>query len=63
MHTITENILEETCLAWLAELGWGIVHGPDIAPEAPASERDDYRQVILWGRLREALIKKSTPVH
>ena len=57
MHTITENILEETCLAWLAELGWGIVHGPDIAPETPASEREDYRQVILWGRLRETLLK------
>lgn len=57
MPTITENILEETCLSWLAELGWGIVHGPDIAPETPASEREDYRQVILWGRLRETLLK------
>ena len=57
MGAITENILEETCLGWLSELGWTILHGPDIVPGAFAEERTDFRQVILPGRLRDALFK------
>ena len=57
MLVITENILEETCLGWLSELGWTVLHGPDIAQGASAQERVDYRQVILLGRLRDALFK------
>ncbi len=29
--------------------------GPDIAPCEPAAERDDYAQVLLLRRLRDAL--------
>ena len=35
MTGITENILEQTCLEWLAELGWTVLHGPDLAPVMP----------------------------
>ena len=47
MTTITEADVEEASLAWLADLGWGVAHGPDIAPETPNAERDDYGQVVL----------------
>ena len=55
MTTITEADVEEAALAWLADLGWGVAHGPDIAPETPNAERDDYGQVVLEYRLRDAL--------
>ena len=31
MTTITEADVEEAALAWLADLGWMVAHGPDIA--------------------------------
>ena len=40
MPAITENILEETCLPWLAELGWSTLHGPNVAPKLqPVNEK------------------------
>ncbi|HNT77771.1 MAG TPA: type I restriction endonuclease, partial [Anaerolineae bacterium] len=51
----TESVVEEAALAWLADLGYTILHGPDIAPGEPFAERDDYGQVVLVGRLRQAL--------
>ena len=55
MTTFTEADVEEAALAWLAALGWQVAHGPDIAPETPNAERDDYGQVVLERRLRDAL--------
>ena len=55
MTTITEAVVEEAALAWLADLGWQVEHGPDIAPDTPNAERDDYGQVVLERRLRDAL--------
>ena len=55
MTTITESTVEQAALGWLAEIGWSVGHGPDIAPTAPAAERADYGQVVLERRLRDAL--------
>ena len=56
-QTFTESVVEEAALAWLQSLGYAILHGPDIAAGLPATERTDpnYRDVILEGRLRQAL--------
>ena len=55
MTTITEADVEKAALEWLSALGWRVAHGPDIAPGAPDAERDDYGQVVLDYRLRDAL--------
>ena len=55
MITITEAQVEQAALDWLKGLGWQVARGPDIAPETPNAERDDYGQVVLEGRLRDAL--------
>ena len=34
MTTITEADVKEAALAWLADLGWSVAHGPDIADVA-----------------------------
>ena len=54
MTTITEAEVEQAALEWLAGLGWQVAHGPDIAPNTPNAERDDYGQVVLERRLRAA---------
>ena len=55
MTTLTEADVEQAALDWLATLGWQVAHGPDIAPDTPAAERNDYGQVVLESRLRGAL--------
>jgi hypothetical protein len=55
MTTITEADVEQAALAWLSDLGWQIAHGPDIAPDTSNAERDDYGQVVLERRLRNAI--------
>ena len=51
----TESIVEQAALAWLEELGYQIVYGPDIAPGESLAERDNFGQVVLEFRLRQAL--------
>ena len=52
-----ESTIESAALAWLEASGWQVVHGPDLAPGALASERRDYSEVTLTGRLRDALAR------
>lgn len=57
MTGFTESDVEQAALDWLAATGWQVRHGPDIAPDAPGAERDHYGQVVLAGRLRNALAR------
>ena len=54
-NTIYESDIEGTALEWLAELGYTVLHGPDIAPDTPDAERSSYNEVILTRRLRDAV--------
>jgi type I restriction enzyme R subunit len=54
---LNESHVEEAALDWLKELGYGVVHGPHIAPGEPAAERDSFSDVVLVGRLRTAIDK------
>jgi type I restriction enzyme R subunit len=60
VSAFTESVVEDAALAWLADVGWRVVHGPDIAPDTPAAERRDYGEVMLAARLRDAL-KRLNP--
>jgi type I restriction enzyme R subunit len=50
-----ESQLEEAALEWFEELGYEIVFAPDIAPDGEYAEREDYSDVILAERVKEAL--------
>jgi type I restriction enzyme, R subunit len=52
-----ESGLELAVLELLGRLGWSIEHGPGIAPGEPRAERLDYREVVLAGRLRDAVVR------
>jgi len=59
MSAFTESVVEDATLGWLESLGSAVLHGPDIAAGEPAAERSDpnYRDVVLEGRLRQALVR------
>lgn len=54
---LDESTVEDATLAWLESLGWTVKHGPEIAPGELAAERQDYGQVVLEDRLRQALVR------
>lgn len=55
MKTFTESDVEQAALSWLQNLGYTILYDLDIAPGELLSERENYRQVVLETRLRQAL--------
>jgi len=50
----TEDHVEQACLDWLEELGYGVQHGPDISPDGEARERAAYDSTILIDRFKSA---------
>ena len=53
--SLNESIVEEAALEWFDVLGYSIGHGPHLAPGEPAAERISFGDVVLAGRLREAI--------
>ena len=52
---LTESIVEDAALTWFGELGYALGHGPQMAPGEPAAERYSFSEVVLVGRMREAI--------
>ena len=52
---MTEDQLEQETLAWLADVGYTAIYGPDIAVDGNRPERSNYVQVVLVQRLRDAI--------
>jgi type I restriction enzyme R subunit len=59
---VAESDVEELALLHFAQLGYECLHGPEIAPEEPATERASYGDVVLRGRLEEALRRLNPDV-
>lgn len=52
---IKEHDIEALAITWFQDIGWEHRPGPEISPDGDAPEREDYRQVVLRGRLFDAL--------
>ena len=62
MNRFTESTVEDASLELFAALGYATLHGPDIAPEEMFAERKEYSEVLLAGRLKEALARINPKV-
>ena len=62
MPALNESHVEEAALSWFGELGYAIGHGPDIAPGESAAERDSFADVVLIGRLRDAITRLNPSI-
>ena len=62
LNTIYESDIEEASLEWLAELGYTVLHGPDIAPDSPNAERSTYKEVFLKRRLQDAVARLNPKI-
>ena len=54
---MTEDQLEQETLVWLHDVGYAVRSGVDIAPDGPAPERANHREVLLLERLRQAIAR------
>lgn len=54
---LSEDDLEQQSLQWFAELGWEVLHGPDIAPDGDNPLRASFHDVFLRPLLLEQLQK------
>ncbi|NCC27582.1 MAG: type I restriction endonuclease subunit R, partial [Gammaproteobacteria bacterium] len=61
--SINESIVEDAALTWFRELGYAVGHGPQLAPGEQTAERASFADVVLVGRLREAIrrLNPTTP--
>lgn len=59
---MTEDQLEQETLSWLAELGYQVRSGYDIAHDGPDPQRASHRQVVLPLRLREAIARLNPDI-
>jgi len=57
MKPITENIIERSAIEILQLQGWEYAFGKDISPEGMFCERENFGQVVLTNRLRDAISK------
>ena len=55
MTRFTESEVEAAALNWLEAQGYAVAYGPDLSPEGARPERENYAQVVLTARLRDAL--------
>jgi type I restriction enzyme, R subunit len=58
----TESVVEAAALEWFEAIGYGVVGGPAIAPGEPGAERSASTDVVLEGRLRNALARLNPTV-
>ena len=57
MKPITENIIEASAIELLQSQGWEYANGKELSPEGLFCERENYQQIILIQRLRNAICK------
>jgi len=57
LKPITENIIEESAIEILQSQGWEYANGKEISPEGLFCERENYSQIVLVNRLRNAIAK------
>ena len=53
--SLNESTVEDAALTWFRELGYGIGHGPHMAPSKPAAAWDSFGEVVSVRRLREPI--------
>lgn len=59
MTKLTENDIELWAIDELKRLGWHYIHGATISPDGESPERSSFSDVIIKGRLQEAIARNN----
>lgn len=55
MFVLNESTVEDAALEWFGELGYSCLGAEALTPTLSHGERESYSEVVLVGRLREAI--------
>ena len=58
----TELIVEEAALSWFKDLGYAVEHALHLAPDEVTAERKSFNDVLLVGRLRDAIARLNPAI-
>jgi type I restriction enzyme R subunit len=59
---LRESEVEEAALSWLKELNYVVAHAPHLAPGEIVAERSSFSDVLLTGRLRDAIARLNPEI-
>ena len=59
---VRESDVEEQAMDWFGGLGYEVLHGGELRPDVPGSERERWEDVVLLGRLSNALARLNPGV-
>lgn len=59
---IAESDVEEAALTWLEQVGFAVGAGPDLGPDGITPERTSYGDVVLEGRLSDAIARLNPQI-
>ncbi|MEN6553877.1 MAG: type I restriction endonuclease subunit R [Methanobacterium sp.] len=62
MKGMNEDMVEQEALDILKELGYEILHGPNISPDGPNPMRELYSDVVVTERLRDAIYRLNPDI-
>lgn len=60
--SLTETIVEGAALDWFKALDYSIAHAPHLAPGEVATERNSFCDVLLVGRVRDAIARLNPTI-
>jgi type I restriction enzyme R subunit len=60
---LDEAAYERQVLEWLKGIGWSHAFGPELAPNGAHSERSSFKDVVLVGRLEDALTRLNPSIN
>lgn len=55
MSALNESVVEEAAMEYFRQIGYKTMWGPGVAPDGDAPERANWSEVLLRGRVRDAL--------
>jgi len=59
---LSESTIESATLDWLGSLGYSVGHGPDFSPGGAGGEREAFTDVVLVGRLHDAVERLNATI-
>ena len=59
---LNESAVEEAALSWFKDLNYAVAHAPHLAPGEIAAERASFSDVVLVGRLRDAIARLNPEI-
>jgi type I restriction enzyme R subunit len=62
VSSLNESVVEDAALSWFGELGYAVEQALHLAPEESSAERSSFADVLLAGRLRNAIARLNPTI-